>query len=96
MTKKFKWGEVYFRGKKEKFAYFPSTAKEFWSFTKNLIFNLSIVLNIYYAVRVFIMRKDLIAFLYPLMSFMNALAYASSALIAVGKHLTRYQLNPRS
>ncbi len=87
VMKKFKWGQTYFRGGQERFKYLPHTPKEFIFFVKNLMFTLSIVLNIYYAVRIFIKSRDMVSFLYPVIGFLNTIAYGYSILQATFKRI---------
>ncbi len=75
-TKKFMWGSKYFaKGKTERFNYLPSTKKELFAFSKNLLFNLLILPNFFYAFKAYENSGDCIAFLFPLMAFLNTLAY---------------------
>lgn len=74
--KKFMWGGKYFgKSKTEKFNYLPGTKKELFAFSKNLIFNIAILPNFAYAVRIYLNSKDLVSFAFPFMAFFNTLAY---------------------
>lgn len=80
--KKFKWGEAYY-DKGERFNYFPTTKKEKKEFYKNLIFNLSILPNFYYSIKLYKKSKDPISFWFPPFAFLNTLAYGFNFLKSV-------------
>lgn len=80
IRKKFKWGTTYFAANNDNFEYLPKARKERLSFLVNLFFNLTIIFNLYYSIRIYINRKDPVSFLYPLISFANTLAYGINSL----------------
>ena len=73
--KKFMWGRKYFVRKEEGFDYMPKTKKEAFAFTKNFVFNILIIPNLFPSFAVYIESKDPVAFLFPVMAFFNTLAY---------------------
>ena len=85
MRKKFMWGKAFFVAGRERFNYLPETRRERWAFLKNLAFNLTLVPNIYYALRLYRARRDPVSLLFPLISFMNTLAYALNGLKSLAK-----------
>ena len=78
--KKIKWGTTYFIDQEEKFNYFPATVLERKTFIKNIMFNLSFLPNFIYSMEVYKKKEDKIAFLFPLMAFLNTLSYAANFL----------------
>lgn len=83
VKKKFMWGKKYFTHKKteDSFNYLPGTQKEAIAFTKNLIFNLLIIPDIVYAIKLYTSSKDAASFLFPFIAFANTIAYGSNFLI---------------
>jgi len=76
IKKKFKWGKVYFKEKKQKtFDYFPNTQLERITFFKTIIFNFLILPNFYYAIRLYNKSRDFVAFMFPFIAFFNTFAY---------------------
>lgn len=76
MRKKFMWGKTFFVADRERFRYFPETRRERRAFAKNVAFNLTLLPNFHYALRLYRARRDPVAFLFPLFAFLNTLAYA--------------------
>ena len=75
-NKKLKWGKNFKSDKNiKKFNYLPKTKREFFAFTKNLIFCLTVIPNFIYSIKLYKKTKDFIAFLFPIMAFFNTLAY---------------------
>ena len=75
ILKKFKWGKTYFKPGTKRFNYFPQDKKEIFPFIKNFLFNLTIIPNFYYSIKVYANRKDFVSFLFPFVAFFNTLAY---------------------
>ncbi|MFA5258565.1 MAG: glycosyltransferase family 2 protein [Candidatus Pacearchaeota archaeon] len=76
IKKKFRWGKVYFKDKKQKtFNYFPNTHLEKITFFKTIIFNLLILPNFYYSIKLYNKSRDFVAFMFPFIAFMNTFAY---------------------
>jgi len=76
IRKKFYWGGEYY--KKEKvmgFDYFPNTKNEKKAFYKNLISNILIIPNLIYSIKIYKKSKDFVSFLFPLLAFLNTIAY---------------------
>ncbi len=74
--KKFFWGKSFSeRKQEEKFDYLPKTTKENISFVKNILFNLLLLPNLFYSVKIYNKSGDLISFAFPLMAFLNTIAY---------------------
>lgn len=76
IRKKFIWAKNYARKDGKRFNYLPGTAKESFSFMKNLVFCLLIIPNFYYSIRIFLSKGDFVAFLFPFIAFLNTIAYA--------------------
>ena len=85
MRKKFMWGKAFFVADRERFNYLPETGRERRAFTKNAAFNLALLPNLYYALRLYRARRDPVAMIFPLVAFMNTLAYALHGLSALAK-----------
>lgn len=83
IKKKFMWGAKYFTSKKneDRFCYFPDSVIERKEFYKNLIYSLLFFPNIEYSIKAFKSTRDIIAFIFPYLAFLNLLAYALSFLI---------------
>ncbi len=75
IKKKFYWGKTY-HNSGERFDYLPKTKKESFMFFKNLFFCLTIFPNLYYSIKIHDKSKDKISFLFPLIAFLNTIAYA--------------------
>ncbi len=76
IRKKFAWAKKYFvQEKEDSFNYLPQTKKEFFAFSKNLVFNLLILPNFVYSVRLYSCSKDPVSFLFPFIAFTNTIAY---------------------
>lgn len=75
IKKKFKWGKNYFEAKSDLFSYLPENRSEYFYFTKNLLFNLLILPNFYYSLKIYIRKRDPVSFLFPFVAFMNTIAY---------------------
>lgn len=81
IKKKFKWGKSFSSDKNlKRFDYLPKTRGEFFNFTKNLIFCLTILPNFYYSFRLYKKFGENVAFLFPFIAFFNILAYFISYL----------------
>lgn len=82
ILKKFLWGLFFKKDKNiKKFHYLPETKKEKINFYKNLIFNLSILPNVYYSLKIYKKSKDFVSFLFPIVAFFNTLAYGITYLL---------------
>ena len=75
IKKKFFWASKFKSQKKENFNYIPKTKLERHSFLKNIFFNILIFPNFYYSLKLFSSSKDIISFLFPLLAFLNTIAY---------------------
>lgn len=77
IKKKFKWGKSFSSDKNlKKFNYLPKTKNERKAFIKNLFFCFLIFPNFIYSLRLYKKSKDFVAFLFPILAFFNAIAYA--------------------
>jgi len=76
IKKKFRWGKVYFKNKKQKmFNYFPNTRLEKTTFFRTIAFNFLILPNFYYSLKLYYKSKDLVSFMFPFIAFINTFAY---------------------
>jgi glycosyltransferase involved in cell wall biosynthesis len=77
VTKKFFWARKFFSGPAvvERFNYLPRTQREFGAFSRNVGFNLLVVPNLFYALRAFRRSHDPVSFLFPVLAFLNTVAY---------------------
>lgn len=73
--KKFFWAQRFFEGGGERFDYMPRTSRERMAFGRNFIFSILVLPNFYYAWRVFRRSHEPAAWLYPLLAWLNTLAY---------------------
>ncbi len=81
IKKKFKWGMAFKSDKNlKKFNYLPKTKNERKAFIKNLFFCFLIILNFIYSIKLYKKFKDGVAFLFPILAFFNAIAYAITCL----------------
>ena len=79
IKKKFTWASKYRNSKnEEQFNYLPQTKKERHFFLKNLGFNLLIIPNLIYSLKIYSNKKDPIIFIFPFMAFINTIAYLSN------------------
>ena len=84
IIKKFKWGKNYFGQlkKSEKFDYMPKTGLEMREFIKNMAYNLMFFPNFINTCKIYKNNKDLIAFVFPYIAFMNTFAYGLSYILS--------------
>lgn len=76
IKKKFSWGKSFAERKHiEKFSYIPKTKIERNAFLRNLAFNLLLVPNFVYSIKLFFRKYDPVVFLFPVLAFSNTLAY---------------------
>ena len=78
IKKKFFWAKKFQKQKKENFNYLPKTKLERHFFLRNIFFNILVFPNFYYSLRLFSSSKDLISFLFPILAFLNTIAYLSN------------------
>ncbi len=77
IKKKFKWGKSFSSDKNlKKFDYLPKTKNERKAFIQNLFFCFLIIPNSIYSIKLYKKFKDSVAFLFPILAFFNAIAYA--------------------
>jgi len=83
IKKKFFWASKFKDQNKEQFSYLPKTKVERKAFLKNLIFNLTIIPNLYYSLKIFKNKKDPVIFLFPIISFLNTKAYLLNFILSI-------------
>jgi glycosyltransferase involved in cell wall biosynthesis len=81
-AKKFFWGRKYFNAGAGRFNYWPTTARERIAFTMNLLFNLSVLPNLYHSWRAFRRSGDWVAWLFPVFALLNTVAYGGNCLVS--------------
>jgi len=74
IKKKFKWGKTYHESG-DRFSYLPRTKREFKSFLKNFFFCVLIVPNFIYSIKLYKKSGDRASFLFPIIAFLNTIAY---------------------
>lgn len=78
IKKKFFWASKFKTQNKERFDYLPKTSLERFTFFRNFLFCLLIFPNFIYSFKISLKSKDLVIFFYPIMAFLNTLAYLTN------------------
>lgn len=93
IKKKFTWAnKVFSRGRNQTFQYLPQSASELAPFTRNFLFSIFIVPNLYYSLRLFWKFQDKVILLFPILSFLNLIAYGLSFIKSKINSLFRREL----
>ena len=66
---------MYFKEAEDRLNYLPTTKLERDTLLKNLIFNVLILPNFYYAFKIFKKSKDPVTFLFPFLAFVTTFFY---------------------
>ena len=77
LLKKLAFGNRAYYEKKggEKFEYLPKTKKERKELIKTLFFNLTIIPNFIYSIKIFSKKKDPVIFFYPFVVFIDTITH---------------------